>query len=451
MVFPTQQRWKDLERSTKISLLLVVLIYLAVATVGYFKAGPNEKDRQVFAWASSTAEIGLLNTRAYNISSGGILTGAKWGDCEAYIMAPPLYHLLLAGIYALSGGQWQPLRLGTIFYGLVFLYACLALAVKFFRGAQRNWLLFFALTPMMLIFSVWNDTYGTPMGILVLAYLCLVNNLERGKLRRAVWSGVQYMLSFWHSYISISVVPAILLQTLLHPGLTRRERLSGGAIFVLFVGLAGLVSLVHIAALPEAVEWFFARLGTRFSNVRPGEDPGVRYSLVDFLTRQAIRFTTHFTPISLFLAGWAMILALFKLLLRKIPLQPGEAGHFSVDPLVVVLVLFTWGVPMQLGIQVAYIHPLMMYYFVTFFAFASVVGLALLSTQFKFPSLRKGFVIATLVLFTLMSVGRSVYNLRGGSLYDLAKGVKSEKAELFTIEELLQFTCMDLGLKEDNE
>jgi hypothetical protein len=115
-----------------------------------------------------------------------------------------------------------------------------------------------------------------------------------------------------------------------------------------------------------------------------------------------------------------------------------------VNPLVALLVFFTWGVPIQLGIQVAYIHPLMMYYFTTFFAFAPVVGLTSLSKKIKLSSLRQLFVTVTLVAFLLMSVGRSVYNLRGGSLYDLMTGKKSEPAELFTIEELRTYTCRSL-------
>jgi uncharacterized membrane protein YhaH (DUF805 family) len=222
MIFPTNQRWKDLERSTKISFLLVVLIFLAVSTVGYFRLGPMEKDRQVYAWASSFVELGLKESRGHSLSSVGILTGASLGECQAYIMAPPLYHLVLAGIFSISGQDWQALRLGTILYGLIFLYACLALAVKFFQGGQRSWLLFFSLTPMVLIFSTWNDTYGTAMGFLVISFLCFTNFLESGESRWGVWSGAFYVLAFWHSYISISIVPAMLLLVLFHPGLTRR-------------------------------------------------------------------------------------------------------------------------------------------------------------------------------------------------------------------------------------
>ena len=192
-----------------------------------------------------------------------------------------------------------------------------------------------------------------------------------------------------------------------------------------------------------SVQWFFDRLATRFTNTHPDQDSGAIYSLAEFLRSQAVRFTTHYTPISIFLAGWAFFLAVFKLIQRKIDSQP-QNGYIAVDPLVVLLVFFTWGVPIQLGIQNAYIHRLMMYYFIAFFTFAPVVGLNSLSKKIKSSSLRQLFVTVTLVAFMLISVGRSAYNLSGGSLYDLMTGIKSEPAELFTIEQLREYTCRSL-------
>lgn len=446
MIFSTNQNWKDLERSTKISFLLVVLIYLMVSMVGYFKPGPTDKDRQVYAWASSTVEIGLMETRGYNLSNKGILTGTSWRGCQAYVMAPPLYHLVLAGIFSISGQHWRSLRIGTILYGLIFLYACLALAVKFFQGKQRSWLLFFALTPMVLIFSVWTDTNCTPMGFLIISYLCLTNFLETGKLRHGIWSGAFYVLAFWHSYISISIVPAMLIQLMFHPGLTYRERRFGFGIFAGFVAFGGLISLAHIFALPGSMEWFFNRLAERFSDNVPEVLGGGTYTLLNFFIKQAIRLTTHYTPISIILVSWAFIIAFVKVIRRKV-LANKPNGHVAVDPLIALIVFFSWGVPMQLGIQVAYIHPLMLYYFIAFFTFGSVIGLDLLTNNIKSSFLRQFFVTSVLILFLSMSIARSIYNFKGGSLYDIWHGVNTEKGELLTIEELREYTCKELHLK----
>lgn len=446
MIFPTTERWKDLERSTRIGFVLVVLIYLTVAIVGYFKRGPDEKDRQVYAWVSSNYELGLDVAKGYNLSKGGILTGVTIGDCSVYIMAPPLYHILLTGVFSLSNQDWRALRLGPIFYGLIYIYACLALAIKFFRGQQRSWLLFFALTPMILIFSAWNDLRGVTMGIIIISYLCFTNYLESGKLHWVVWSGVFYLLAFWTDYMAFSIVPAMSLQALFHPGLTRRERGAGLAIFTGFVAFGGLASLIHIAALPGGLAWFVERIAERFSNRRPEEVGGGTYSPLDFIVQQSIRFTTHYTPISIFLAGWAFLVALTRLLKRKMTAPP-QNGYVPVNPLIAMLVIFTWGIPSQLGIQVAYIHRLFMYYFTGFFAFAPVLGLNFLGNKIRSPFLRQRMVTATLVIFLIISVGRSVFNLSGGSLYDIVKGISSESAELFTVEELREYTCQNWQTK----
>jgi len=446
MIFPTDHRWKELERGTKFSFLIVVLIYLVVATIGYFKPGPGEKDRQVYAWVSSNYELGLIAAKGYNLSALGVTSTVYLGECQVYIMAPPIYHILLTGVYALSGQDWRSLRLGPVFFDLIYLYGCLALAVKFFKGRQRSWLLFFALTPMILIFSAWNDLRGTTMGILIIAYLCFTNYLESGKIRWVVWSGVIYLFAFWIDYAAFSIVPAILLQILFHPGLTLRKRTEGFAIFSGFVIISTIISFVHFAALPGGVDWFTAHLAERFSNHRPGTGGGSTYSIQDFAARQMIRFATHYTPISVFLAGWAFVLALGKLVRRQIVPVP-QNGYVTVDPYITLLVLFTWGIPNQSGIQVAYIHPLFMYYFTGFFAFAPVLGLASISERFKSTSLRQFIVSATLVGFLLLSVGRSVFNLTGGSLFDLVMGVNSPSAELYTVEQLKDFTCHSWQLK----
>ena len=102
---------------------------------------------------------------------------------------------------------------------------------------------------------------------------------------------------------------------------------------------------------------------------------------------------------------------------------------------------------MQLGIQVAYIHPLMLYYFIAFFTFGSVIGLDLLTNNIKSSFLRQFFVTSVLILFLSMSIARSIYNFKGGSLYDIWHGVNTEKGELLTIEELREYTCKELHLK----
>ena len=426
-------------------MLVVVCIYLLVATIGYFKPGPGEKDRQVYAWVSSNYELGLLAAKGYNLSAVGITTSVQLKNCQVYIMAPPVYHILLTGVYAISGQNWRALRLGPIFFGLVFLYACLALAVKFFQGQQRNWLLFFALTPMVLIFSVWNDLRGTTMGIVIISYLCLVNYLETGELRWVIWSAVFFLLAFWIDYMAFSIVPAMLLQVLLHPGLTSRERVVGFSILVGSIGLAALAAFAHFATLPGGVDWFITRFAERYSNRRP-EISGGTYSILDFISRQSIRFVTHFTPISIILAGWAFLAAIYKLMRRKL-VSEAYNGYVKVNPYIALLVFFTWGVPSQLGIQVAYIHPLFMYYFITFFAFAPVVGLDLISEKMRTLPTKKIFITAVLAGFMLISVVRSVFNLTGGSLYDMATGVKTPPAEIYTIEQLQQYTCRSWMLK----
>ncbi|MFZ5878875.1 MAG: hypothetical protein ACOY0R_05880 [Chloroflexota bacterium] len=443
MIWPTKVKWQELERSTKISFIVVILLYTGMAMIGWFKPGASWKDAQVFAWASSHYELGLDVTRGFNLSAEGIESGVQMGDCEVYVMAPPLYHLFLSGVYAVGNQSWQVLRIGPFVYGLIYLYASLALAAKYLKGQARSWLLLFTLSPMILIFSAWNDQLAITLGFAVLAYLCVTNYLETAETKWLAWAGVIYLLGFWNSYIILSILPSVFVHLLLHPGLTWRQRISGISVFFGFVLAGALVSAAHIAQLPDSLQWFVDRIAYRFSNREADTSGGGSISLASFFIREAGRYVTHFSPISILLS----LAALGEVILRWVR-ERGQAarqpqGLQTVGTGALLLVFLSWGLPSQAGIQVAYIHPIMMYYSTVFLAFGSVLGLQWLADKIKQPGTRTLVVRLTVLAFLVFSLTRSVFNLTGGSLSAIVTGVPEKPAKTFGLDELRQYTCRD--------
>jgi len=413
-IWPANLFWGDLDRSVRRHVVIAVGLYLLVATVGLLKPGPTPKDMMMIEFARTHVDEGLQQTHGYNLGTKWNTSPTKvlFGAHHVYVSAPPLYPLYCGAWYALGGNQWRAVRLAPITLGLIFLYSCLALAGKYLRGPARGWLLYFALSPMILIYATDLEINTGHLGLAVLAYLCFTSFLETAQRRWMVWASVFYLLAFWNSFVAFSIVPAMLVQLLWHRGLTPAERRQGLWIWLGAVGVGFAVVVLHLAVVPGALEWALGRARERSSSSL-GTSAKTEISAVAFVIRQGLRLVTHYTPICLALAGGALLLTFW----RRTP--GGQATERqAVSDRAVLLQFFTWGLPSGLlALNLAYIHPHFLYYAAIFFAFGSALGLGWLANR-----IGRGFVInACLGLFLLLSLSRSVFAIRGGSLPGLLR------------------------------
>ena len=415
MIWPTSQSWSQLERPLKINVVIALAIFLAVAFTSFLEPGPKRKDMMNLEWVRAHAELGLRVTKGYNLSRKWSLspTEISLGQHNVYVSAPPLQPLLATAFYVALGHNWRGMRLAPILLGLFYLYGCFALAIKYLEGAARSWLMYFALSPMILIYSTYLGTDASNLGLLLLSYLCVTNYLETSHLRWMAWAGIFYLLAFWISYMAFSVVPPIFIQLLFHRGLPwpvrRRALLSWLAIII-----AGfVVPLIHVAFLPGALQWAADRAGTRLS-VSTGGNFGADVSLPGFAVRQGVRFVTHYTPVSVALALIALPLALTKFLR---PAREMSTPFAPVSTRALFFQFLAWGMPAGvLAVNHAYIHPFSVYYFALFFAFSSVLALAWAKENIQSPRWRQRLVAATLASFLVLSLARSLYAIAGGAL-----------------------------------
>lgn len=422
MIWPSSQRWPDLEKSLKINTVVVLMVYLAVATAGVLRPGPTRKDMVMFEWARAHVDLGLGVTKGYNISTKWLATTTPvyMGNHGVYVSAPPLYPLFFAGIYAACGQHWRSLRLAPLILGLVYLYSCLALSCKYLQGQARIWLMYFALSPMILIYSTDLEINVGTLGLAVLSYLCFTNYLETARMRWMFWTGQFYLLAFWNSYTAFSIVPPMLIQLCLHGGLPSRERRRALCVWLGFVGLGFAVVLAHLAFLPGALEGAMNRASVRYSATMsdPSHSPVSMYS---FAIRQFVRMVTHYTPVCVLLAAASLVLAI-----RQMPRRPLGHGPDSPQPVsawTVVVQFSAWGLLFGVvAVNLAYNHPYYIYYFAIFFAYGSALVLQWISERIPSTVNRRFVVHALLVVFFSMSVARSLFAISGGSLPTLLAG-----------------------------
>jgi hypothetical protein len=415
MIWPTSQSWSQLDRPLKINVVITLAIFLSVAFTSFLGPGPKRKDMMNLEWVRAHAELGLRVTKGYNLSRKWSLspTQISLGQHNVYVSAPPLQPLLCTAFYVALGHNWRAMRLAPILLGIIYLYGCFALATKYLEGAARSWLMYFALSPMILIYSTYLGTDASNLGLLLLSYLCLTNYLETSNIRWMAWAGIFYLLAFWISYMAFSIVPPIFIQLLFRRGLpwpARRQALLSW-LAIITVGFA--VPLVHLAFLPGALQWAAGRAATRLS-VSTGNNFGPDISLLTFVVRQTVRCVTHYTPVCVLLAMITLPLALTKF---RRPARAVSTPSERSSTRALFFQFLAWGMPAGiLAANHAYIHPFSVYYFALFFAFSSVLALKWLAENIQSPIWQRRLVVATLASFLIISLARSLYTIAGGSL-----------------------------------
>lgn len=415
MIWPTSQSWSQLDRPLKINAVIALTIFLAVAFTSFLEPGPKRKDMMNLEWVRAHAELGLGVTKGYNLSKKWSLspTPISLGQHQVYVSAPPLQPLLCTAFYVVSGHNWRAMRLAPILLGILYLYGCFALAIKYLEGAARSWLMYFALSPMILIYSTYLGTDASNLGLLLLSYLCITNYLETANLRWMAWAGIFYLLAFSISYMAFSIVPPILIQLVFHRGLPWPARRRALLSWLAIITVAFVVPLIHLAFLPGALQWAAERAATRLS-VSTGGDFGPDVSLPGFVVRQVVRLVTYYTPVSVALALIALPLALTRFLK---PACETSAPCSQVSTRALFFQFLAWGMPAGvLAVNHAYIHPFSVYYFALFFAFSSVLALEWARENIHSPTRRQRFVAATLASFLVISLARSLYAIAGGAL-----------------------------------
>jgi hypothetical protein len=416
LIWPSALCWGDLERPVRTSVLVALALYLLVVAAGFFKPGPTRKDMMMFEFARAHVELGVAGSRGFNLSTKWSTSPSevRMGERNVYVSAPPLYPLLCAATYKLGGQEWRALRLAPMLLGLLYLYSCLALACKCLRGAARGWLMYLALSPMILIYATDLEINCGHLGLAVLSYLCFMNYLETARSRWMLGAGALYLVAFWSSFIAFSILPAMFVQLLLHRGLKPRERRRGAFLWLGAVGLGFAVTLVHLALLPGALEWAASRITERTST---SLEPGAAHAITPsaFIVRQGIRLATHYTPVCVLLAAGALVFAVREV--WKATAARTSDRPQPVRPTAVLLQFLTWGLPSGVvAVNLAYVHPHYLYYFAVFFAFGSALGLQWIAERVTSTSVRNAVVGGVLGLFLLLTLSRSVFAAAGGSL-----------------------------------
>jgi 4-amino-4-deoxy-L-arabinose transferase-like glycosyltransferase len=376
----------------------------------------------LFEWVRAHAGQGLKVTKGYNLSTKWSLAPSqvKRGTHNVYVSAPPLEPLLAAAVYTLCGQHFSAVRVAPVLLGLVYLYSCVILGIKYLTRRAQVWLLYFVLSPMLLIYSSQLEINASNLGFLVLAYVCCTNYLETGARRWMMWAGLSYLLGFWISYMAFAVVPPILIQLWLDRGFPWSRRRQALLLWMGFVAVGFCGAAAHLALLPGAVSWALGRAMHRFS-ASSGGVTGADISLVAFVVRQTIRMVTHYTPICVVLAGVSLLIAVR----RRKPWSGSrrEDGSCSVSPAAVLFQVFFWGVPAGvLAINHAYVHPFSLYYFAIFMAFGSALGLDWITEWGKHVRGRRILANGVVAVFLTLSIGRSLFTLTGGSLPALSGG-----------------------------
>src|SRR5262249_55180255 len=295
-----------------------------------------------------------------------------------------------------------------------YLYACFVLAIKYLDGPGRSWLMYFCLSPMVLVYSTYLGTDVSNLGVLLLSYLCFANYLETGRMRWMIWAGGLYLVAFWTSYIAFSAIPPILVQLLLHRRLSAVDKRRAVLAWTVTIVLGFAVVGIHLLLLPGALQWALGRAVARSATSVEAGSETAPISLASFAIRQTVRMVTHYTPVCVVLAPIAAALALHSGLRRH---NSADAANERVGPLAVAAQFLAWGIPFGiLAMNLAYIHPFSIYYFAVFFAFGSTLTLQFAARRVVAAGQRRILVISTIGLFLVFSLTRSFYSIAGGAL-----------------------------------
>lgn len=421
MRLPVCDRWGNSQNPFRGHVVLVIVAYLLISAMGVLRPGPEPKDMRMLEWVRAHLELGLRVTKGYNLSTKWSLAPSqvKLGTHSVYVSAPALEPLLTTVIYALCGQHWRAVRIAPVLFGLVYLYSCVRLGSKYLTGQAQTWFMYFALAPMILIYSSQLEFNASNLGFLVLSYACCVAYLETGGRRWMMWAGVWYLLGFWISYMAFSIVPPILIQLGLDRVVPAERRRHAALLWLGFVVVGFCGAAAHLAFLPGALAWAVGRAVYRFSS--SSIVTGAEMSLVPFVIRQTIRMVTHYTPICVLLAGASLLMAAG-------PRRPWSAvrrenGSYSLSPAAVLGQLFCWGMPAGvLAINHAYVHPFSLYYFAIFMAYGSALALQWIGEGTKHEAAWRIVGRTTVAVFLVLSIGRSVFTISGGSLPALVGG-----------------------------
>jgi hypothetical protein len=414
--------WHSAGQRLQLDMLITLVTYLSVSAVGVCRPGPLRKDMVMLEWARAHVELGLGVTKGYNLSTKWAVAPSEvnLGTRNVYLSAPPLQTLFSAAAYRLCSLNWRVLRLVPVLLGLVYLLSCVIVSIKYLDGPARSWLLYFSLSPMILINSTVIDVNAGNLGLLVLSYVCFTKYLETGEQRWIICAGLSYLLAFWISYVALSVVPPMLAQAAIDRGLPwerRRRAVLFGFGFVA-LGVGGAVA--HLVLLPGALTWVVTRAVYRFS-VSTGGVTRTQISLWSFVVRQSIRMVTHYTPICVVLGGMSLLILVGR---RKAwSARKMQDESYVVSSGVVLSQFFLWGLPFgALAVNNAYIHPVSLYYFAIFMAYGSAFALDWITDGAGHMRAKRIFGHWVVAVFLVLSIGRSVFTISGGSLPALVAG-----------------------------
>ena len=417
-LWPSNIKISDIDKSIWLTFIFIILIYLIVLIFNLMVPGPGWKDLQIYSWVKSHVDLGLLYTKGFNISlkEAPIYTEVYFGDDhKVYVGTPPIFAIIGTIFYKIFDGHIISARLPHVFFDLIMFYAMFVFSIKIFKSEQRYYSLLFILSPMILIYSTHQDPNTAFLGLSVLCYLCFINFIQTNNKNWLYPVCILFVIGFWTTYLFASILPGMILQLWYNHNFNYSTKKKVTLILVSLGVLSIFSVIIYLSFLPNSLEWLIYRFKERLSSdiYVSGEYKG-DISIANYLLVQNLRLLTYFSPICIILC----FIAFYSLIVDVRTIKNKELSIFE-NPnfqLQIILVLFSWGIPFNLMINGAYIHPFSLYYFSPFFAVGSAIGLKyfLSYTNRWLNRNSMGFIVVSLFLF--YSISRSIFSIQGGSL-----------------------------------
>ncbi len=417
-LWPTKIDSNEVEQNVWIALFVILIIYFISVVIALMQPGPTWKDLQVFTWMKSNAVYGLSFTKGYNISlqSAPIYTEVLFDEQhKVYVGMPPIFMIIGSVIYSFLGGHYITARLVHVLFDILMFYSVFIFALRLFKPEIIVYVLFFTISPMILIYATHQDANTAQIGLSVLCYLCFINFLESKNMKWLIATSILFFIGFWTTYLMFSILPGMLLQlwyTKKFDFLLKRK----GILILILIGTLSILSIItYLSFLPNGLDWLVYRFQVRLSdNIMPSGNYKGEIDIFKYVIWQLIKLITYFSPICIVLSILGVI-CLTKDNKRTIN-DSKKVFENSNLLLQVLFVLFTWGIPFNLMINGAYNHSFSLYYFAPFFSFSSAIGLKYLTVEIKKDSLKKIVSAGILCFFILFSFSRSTLKISGGSL-----------------------------------
>lgn len=442
-LWPISLFWGDMPKVTRITFICIVTLYLIVASIKLFDSVPHIKELQILQIVENHSELGFSFTKGYNLYSesdyrhrgvfglddrwglnlGGVPFDDK-GEYKVYISCTPGFVILSTIVYDIMGGNWRVIKVLLILFGVLVLYGFLLLALKYFEGNHQIYFLILTLTPFTLMHYYYSDinlnSFG--LGLTILSYLAFLRFIETQRFWWLISAGIIFFINVWSSFFTLCIVPVIIIHLLLDKRLSGKLKLNTTIVLTLILGVTlGTIAIYYANLSGEALSRLSGRVIERVSggnNISIAEETGrIPWGL--FFSRLVIRLNTHFNPIAFLLGFYGLLLSIYHVFLknRTGPLfrQDTVANKDFVN-----IMFFVLGLPASVILMSgSYVHPYFIYYLSMFFTFSSTIGLISINKYLTHNRYKKLIIWATLSVFGVISVVRSILKLLGMSLIDL--------------------------------